>query len=492
MIKYAIIPFFALAAVLFFFIQSQSNQPEYTTSSAEAYDYFLKGDQAYNSFQWQRAEHLLQRALELDPGFAMAQAALTDVYASLSAHDAYQESLARADSLSGLIQDDTERMLVQLRLSRVSKQLRTKQDSLLTELDQHVPKHPIVLVTKALRAMDARDAAAAEAIWYELLDIDPNYARAYNWLGYLEANQGHYDKAVSHLQKYAFLSPDIANPHDSMGEILSYIGRYEESESEFIKALEIQPDFFPSLLNLARVYLAQGKIKKGVDILEQTRSQIAGTKYEFEVDHLLVETYYSNKLPDECDKACIRFFSNHPDYFDSAFYRALHLAGTARYDEAKAVFDSLVTVAQDWPYFKDTEHGRNQLQRIKHTFGAIYTEMLAELDTTAEEWRLALVYSEDLPPHEKYTEMTAYSETLLGLKQHSEAYEQAQQILAVNPHLIHPLLVFIEAATSLGRYDEARQAMTRLAAILEKADPDLPAKANADRLRAILAQHPSS
>jgi tetratricopeptide (TPR) repeat protein len=294
------------------------------------------------------------------------------------------------------------------------------------------------------------------------------------------------------LRKYAFLSPDLANPHDSMGEILSYIGNYEDAEREFIQALEIQPDFFHSLLHLARVYLEQGKIAKGVDLLEQTRSQIAGTKFEYEVDNLLVSTYYSNKLLKECDNACVRFFTNHPESFDGGFFRAIHLTGTGQYDEAQAVFDSLMTVAAEWKYFKETERGKMHYQRIQHTFNAVYADLLGEIDTAAEEWRLCLVNSDGMPPHEKFTERTAYGEVLLKLERYSEAFDQAQQILAINPRLIHPLLVYIGAATALGRFDEARTAMANLDKILENADPDLPAKEKANALRAILAKHPSS
>jgi len=475
-----------------FYSVNRGRGMEYSTTSAEAYDLFLKGDQAYNSFQWQRAEHLLQKALELDPSFAMAQAALTDVYAAWSNSEAFKESMTTADSLATLLPDETERMVVQLRLSRYNKQGHARQDSLLARLELSVPNHPIVLVTKALRAMEDQDIDLAKATWDQLLKIDPNYARAYNWLGYLEANQGNYDQAISHLRKYAFLSPDLANPHDSMGEILSYIGRYEEAEREFIQALEVQPDFFHSLLHLARVYLEQGKIEKGVDLLEQTRSQIAGTKYEYEVDALLVATYYSNKLEKECDMACVRFFSNHPESFDGGFFRAIHLTGHGKYDEAQAVFDSLMTVAAEWKYFKETERGTMHYQRIKHTFNAVNAELLGELDTAAEEWRLCLANTVGIPPHEKLTWKTSYSEVLLKLERNEEAFAQAEQILAINPRLIHPLLVYISAGTALGRFDEARVAMANLDKILEQADPDLPAKEQAAALRAVLAKHPSS
>ncbi len=481
----------AIAAVALFLSQRYSDSPQYTTTP-EAYDSYLKGDQALNAFQFRRAEHLLQEALELDPGFAMAQAALTEVYGGMGSKETYKESHARADSLAKLLVNENERMLVQLRLCRFDKERTACRDSLLLILKERLPEDPIVMVTTALRAMDEGEPEAAESAWHALLEVDPNYSRAYNWLGYLKAGQGKYDEAISHLQKYAFLSPDIANPHDSLGEILSYIGRYEDAEREFRTALEIQPDFFHSLLHLARVYLEQGKIHKGVDILERTRDQIAGTKFEYQVDQLLVSTYFSNKLNEECGKACQRMFTAYPKSFDGAFFRTLYLAGAGEYDQSKAVFDSLMTEASEWPYFNATDRGKMHLARIQHTFTAIYSQLLGELDIAAVEWEKSLLNSVDMPPHELFTEETAFAEVLLELERYEEAYTRANQVLAINPRLIHPLLVHVASAASLGHFKEAHASMAKLDDILAQADPDLPAAAKADSLRAVLVRLPSS
>lgn len=48
-------------------------------------------------------------------------------------------------------------------------------------------------------------------------------------LGYLELSRGNYELAIEHMQKYAFLAPDLANPHDSLGEVYLAIGRYEDA-----------------------------------------------------------------------------------------------------------------------------------------------------------------------------------------------------------------------------------------------------------------------
>jgi hypothetical protein len=154
-------------AVSWFLADRFSNPREFTTTSGEAYELYLKGDHALNAFQWLRAEHFLQEALQIDPSFAMAQAALAEVYSGYSTKETVKEALTRADSLTLLLEDDTERMLVELRLSRLQKEYRVDLDSLMVALEERAPKHPIVMVTKARRAGEEGEPEKAEALWHE-------------------------------------------------------------------------------------------------------------------------------------------------------------------------------------------------------------------------------------------------------------------------------------------------------------------------------------
>ena len=109
--------------------------------------------------------------------------------------------------------------------------------------------------------------------WLHILEVDPNYASSYNNLGYLELYRGNYDKAIEYKQKYAFLAPDVANPHDSLGEVLMVLGRYEEAEAEFRSAVKMQPDFYHSLINLGKAYIARGQLKMGLKIFQKVHTQ---------------------------------------------------------------------------------------------------------------------------------------------------------------------------------------------------------------------------
>jgi tetratricopeptide (TPR) repeat protein len=88
--------------------------------------------------------------------------------------------------------------------------------------------------------------------WYQkTLKLAPNDGLSYNMLGYIEMSRGNFAAAEANLQRYAFIAPDQANPHDSLGELYTLIGRWDDAEREFRRALEINPRFVASYEHLA-------------------------------------------------------------------------------------------------------------------------------------------------------------------------------------------------------------------------------------------------
>ena len=65
--------------------------------------------------------------------------------------------------------------------------------------------------------------------------------------------------AEEQFRTYAYVAPDQANPHDSLGELLSLVGRYEEARAELERALSIRPDFCASYQHLAGIAIFEGK-----------------------------------------------------------------------------------------------------------------------------------------------------------------------------------------------------------------------------------------
>jgi tetratricopeptide (TPR) repeat protein len=487
----SIITVIVLVGVAWLAARHQHRNPEYTTSSTKAYASYLKGDEQLNAFQWTQAAASLREAMRLDPGFAMAQAAYAVLMKSQGSPEQLKTATARAESLAALLPDENERMLIQLRLVQYGLLQDCPEDSLLKIIQERLPKHPIVLSARAMLAMENRENAKAAEIWRQLLEVDPNDARAYNWLGYNASYVGRYDEALSYLHKYAYLAPDLANPHDSLGEILTYIGDYDQAEREFLQALEIQPDFFVSLVNLARVYIETGRLRKGVEILRSVSEEIAGTAYAKDIDRRLIGVFYTYGLKAELDGSIADYNRRYPDDLFASFYRAMRLAGQGQAEAGRALCDSFLTVIGEESYFQ-SEVGREHLARLQYTSWGTYAEVSGDTNLAAEYWGKALTHASFLPPHEQRMILVRYGEALLKLGNATEALAQADQCLAINPNLPQALVLRVETCLALGRWDEAERSLTRLDGILAAADSDFPPAVKARSLRQDLAERASS
>lgn len=461
-----------------------------TTNSREAARLFETGDADARAFRWQAAERELTGAVRADPGFAMARAALADLLRRLGRAAEADAEAVRADSLARLLPPGPERWTVQLRLTQAAARFAAGRDSLLALLAQAEPHSPFVANLRALAAGERRDRAAEEAAWREVLRLDPNDANAWNQLGYLAARSGRYAEARADLQRYAFLAPDLANPHDSLGEILTWTGDYEQAEQELLQALRLQPDFFPSLLNLAVVYLEEGQLRKGIDLLEKVRAQIAGTDWELRVDGLLLQTYYDQGLTGPLRQQIGRWIRRYPDQPETGYYRALAAAMDRRFPAAQAACDSFLARAAQEPSAKRSAVYRERIAMLKHNFAAITARLQGDNATAAAEYADALAVTATWPPHEVWPLHLRYGETLFRLGRSEDALAQARIVLAANPRRLGALLLATRASSSLGRRDAARDALAHLRAALARADRDLPAVAAADSLGARLDARP--
>ncbi len=488
----------ALLGVVAALVVLGQDRPEFTTRSSRAWQLYQQGEERLQAFQWSLSDSLLQEAVRLDPGFAMAQAALAYNEALQGAGKArVLARVALADSLARQLPDENERMLVQLRLCDVLKAGNSRRDSLLGILEKRLPRHPLVIIGRATAAQLRGDTEAHEAAWRELLRIDPNHARAYNYLGYAAAQRGRYEEAMAHLRRYAYVAPDLANPHDSLGEVLIWTGDYDAAERELLEALRKQPDFVASIRNLANVYVAQGRLRKADELLAQTRDQLAGTEMQAALDDFTAGLWFHFGHLDRARAAVDRLAgwetaATRKPGRAGVLARLLRLGSAGRAAEAQALCDSLAAATRESPHYRDSEQGRRELEADLHVYQALLYELVGEPTGAMAEWGRALVELAREPPHRRWWLQWRYGESLLRLAQPAEALSQADAILGVNPNLTGPLLMRARCLLELDRRDEARAVLDRLDALLARADRDLPALAAADSLRRRLAPAPSS
>lgn len=103
-----------------------------------------------------------------------------------------------------------------------------------------------------------------------VIDLDPEYADALNYLGYTYVDSGiKLDKAEDLIRKALELKPDNGYILDSLGWLYFKRGRYEKALGYLEKAAEKVPDDSVILEHLGDVYLKRNQTEKAMDAYQR-------------------------------------------------------------------------------------------------------------------------------------------------------------------------------------------------------------------------------
>ena len=181
-------------------------------------------------------EHLIRRALEIDPNHRAALAELATMYRVVRRYDEALELLERQrrlwpDDLAVLA--DIGRCLSSLgRYAEAEPMLRRAIEG----LDDAPTRYALGLVL-------ARTGRPAEAMAeYRLaLDRNPNHLGALNNLGVALATQGRMEEATRHFERLVAVDPEDADAHANLGLALAAAGAPDRAARAFREALLLDP-----------------------------------------------------------------------------------------------------------------------------------------------------------------------------------------------------------------------------------------------------------
>ncbi len=223
-----------------------------TTGSLEAYHYFLRGREDYEKFYFADARKFLEKAIALDPEFALAYQVLSEVAYALLDFNGRDEALKNAFRFSAKA-SEKERLDIAAKHAQVIEHNEDKRFGLLQELVRKYPDEKYAYFELGRDYVGRREYPEAVAAFGRAIALDPNFGFAINQLAYLHAQRGQYDEALRLFERYAALSPGDANPLDSIAELYVRMGKLDLAEAKYREALEMKPDFFGSCSSLAYV-----------------------------------------------------------------------------------------------------------------------------------------------------------------------------------------------------------------------------------------------
>ena len=196
-----------------------------------------------------------RKATEKDPQFALAYALWS--FAGRQNHPNLEA--ARNAELLSVHAPAEEQLLVKFLLS-VQKSDMLPAITAMNDLLAHFPNDRHALYLTAEWLYNEQDYDRSVRMLEQIIKQDPNFAPAYNMLGYAKVGTGEPDpvKAISYLKKYAELEAGQPNPEDSLGEVSRFAGDDQGSLEHYRTALKLSPGFITSQTGLGDTYSLMG------------------------------------------------------------------------------------------------------------------------------------------------------------------------------------------------------------------------------------------
>jgi tetratricopeptide (TPR) repeat protein len=228
-----------------------------TTMSQEAKKEFLLGQELSDNLQATKSIAHFDKAIALDPSFASAYLnRANNSFTTKEFFDNLKEAINHKESVS-----EGERLLILATEAGANANFHVQKECLEKAVALY-PNDERAHFTLGAYYFGQQEYKEAIDQYEKSIHLSDRFAPAYNILGYAYRQIEKYPEAEKVFKKYTELIPNDANPYDSYAELLLKIGRFDESITNYKKALAIDSTFTSSEVGLCMNYLYQGNKEK--------------------------------------------------------------------------------------------------------------------------------------------------------------------------------------------------------------------------------------
>ena len=245
----------------------------------DVYEAYLKGRYAWNQKTRDSlpvAVKEFTRALELDPTYAPAHAALADCYNLLgtvlvgggSPRDYRPRAAGEAIKALQLDPNSAEAHAA-LGVVRHYEWQWTEAEKELSRAVELNPNHAVahVYYSNLLLSLRRYDESVRQA--YAARDLDPFSLNANTNVGWMLAAAGRYDEAIEHLTRTVALDPSFPQAHTRLAEALIAVGRYDDALSHASESVRLTNRSPNTLGQLAKAYAKLGRTGEAHRVLDE-------------------------------------------------------------------------------------------------------------------------------------------------------------------------------------------------------------------------------
>lgn len=437
------------------------------TDNLEAYRcYSLAVEQAH-ALKTKEAIALLERAVALDPKFAMAHARIGYTYGVVwGLHDRAKPHLEKAFS-----QPDRLTPRDRLNITAWYALVSVDYPQAIGLYRQIIAVYPsdveaYLRLGRLLQGEERFDEAIATLT--QGLAVDAQAPELYNELANVHNQVRRFDRALEYARRYVELSRGEANAHDTLGLVYTAMSDYPKAREAFARALAVRPDFEVARVHLANTYAREGKFSAADAELQRYIAGAASTAEQHRGWDYRAWIARHRGRRDEQQRHLAHLSS-------SEYVFNLDRVRLALERGDKTVIEKTRAAVQ--------REGPNRGGRLTPRF-RLYALGIIELRSGNAE--KAVEYFREIPrhhaPHWAIDDMeTALADALLELARYDEAIEEYRRVIGLLPNFGPAHYGLAQACDRSGRRADALRAYRSFLSVWRDADADLPSIVEAKR-----------
>jgi len=329
------------------------NRLPLTTESETAKAALREARDHLNKAEFAAARDAADRALKQDSSFAMAltiRGIVSETFADGASYIDRARSAA-ADVTQG------ERHFIDAIVARRNGDMKTMINAMMALGDLY-PKDPDVLFMVGQMHYGMQNTDRAKSTLDTLFQIDPDYAAAYNLLGYLAMARDKFEEAERLFKTYVELRPEAPNPYDSLAEYYLRVGDFDNAVANYRAAYEADPRYIDAWTRAGLVMAMKGDVEQGEAEIRKAlvTAQDADSKraaYDAMANAALLDDDVDRALAvlDEASIWAATAAPEHVSYFKMGEGWVLYEVGRRR--EAEAVQNDLRAMIEAKTGFRD-------------------------------------------------------------------------------------------------------------------------------------------
>jgi len=298
--------------------------------------YNTLGNEFRSTFQFEEARSAYQKALEIQPDFAIAHCNLGIIFTALLDNDHAVFHLKKALELnSDLLPAFNQLGDIYLRLEKYVE----ARDIFLKSIEK-MPANIESNHRLGIAYFKLRDFENAKTQFEKVITMDHKHSEVNQYLANTVLEMGDHELAMQYYFRQLEINPWFETFYN-LGVLYMIKERLKEALMYFDRAIALHPDDLPTLLNVAYIYLKRNQREQAILYYEKINQL---KPHDPEIQHIIT-ALKQDETPDNSPAEYItHLFDQYATHYDT------HLTKALKYEVPQKI---LKTIQLEYPYFSD-------------------------------------------------------------------------------------------------------------------------------------------